>query len=407
MIPTPGATIATILTETKSMPKAIRWSDALLFAFGFALMVAYWPGIAGAATTPRWIVAGLLGLAWFVAPRAQWTLSATLGLALLGWLLASLSWSAGALDGVDTALKLGLAVIAFAVGLHVADLRPLFVGAALGLAISSLIAIAQAYGWHGIPSIDDAPAGLFVNRGRLGSAAALVIVGLVSLRILRFDLIAMVLPGLLLANNRAAFLALGAGLCFVPAPKAVRATVISFAAAGVAIVLAAKGIDTSASERLWIWQDTLSGVTFWGHGLGSFRELYPTYLDAFAQSWALTTAPTRPEHPHNEILWLLFEGGVPALLLASLFAASLWRSCAHQLRAVLACLFVLAQFAMPLHDPATLIVGAVVTGFLAGRGALSARIALACRDPLCEGVAAFERGVVGRRDGDRAHAVSV
>lgn len=318
------------------MPRAIRWPDVLLFAFGFAMMAAYWPGIAGAATTPRWIVAGLLGFAWFVMPRAPWTLSAALGLALLGWLLASLSWSVGALDGVDTALKLGLAVIAFAVGQHVADLRPLFVGAAVGLAISSVIAIAQVLGWHGIPSIDDAPAGLFVNRGRLGSAAALVIVGLVSLRILRFDLIAMVLPGLLLANNRAAFLALGVGICCVPAPKVVRAAIIGFAIGGAAFVLANKGIDTSASERLWIWRDTLSGVTFWGHGLGSFRELYPTYLDAFAQSWALTTAPTRPEHPHNELLWLLFEGGVPALLLAGAFALSLWRSCAHELRAVLA-----------------------------------------------------------------------
>lgn len=389
------------------MPRAIRWSDALLFGFGFALMVAFWPGIAGAATTPRWIVAGLLGFAWFVMPRSPWTMSAAIGLALLGWLLASLSWSAGVLDGVDTALKLGLAVIAFAVGLHVADLRPLFVGAAVGLALSSAVAVAQAFGWHGIPSIDDAPAGLFVNRGRLGSAAALVIVGLASLRILRFELIAMVLPGLLLANNRAAFLALGTGLCCVPAPKAVRAAVIGFVVVGAAFVLAAKGIDTSASERLWIWRDTLSGLTFWGHGLGSFRELYPTYLDAFAQSWALTRAPTRPEHPHNELLWLLFEGGVPALLLAGLFAVSLWRSCAHELRAVLAALFVLAQFAMPLHDPATLIVGALVAGFLAGRGALSARLAFDCRDPLCAGVAAFELGVVGRRDGGSKPALSV
>lgn len=389
------------------MPRAIRWHDALLFAFGFALMAAFWPGIAGAATTPRWIVAGLLGLAWFVRPPLPRSSCIAVGVLLTGWMALSLSWSAGFLDGVDATLKFALAVMAFSVGTRLSDLRPLFVGAAVGLAISSVIAIAQAYGWHGIPSIDDAPAGLFVNRGRLGSAAALVIVGLVSLRILRFDLIAMVLPGLLLANNRAAFLALGAGLCFVPAPKAVRAIVIGFALAGAAIVLAAKGIDTSASERLWIWQDTLSGVTFWGHGLGSFRELYPTYLDAFAQSWALTTAPTRPEHPHNELLWLLFEGGVPALLLAAAFGVALWRSCGHEQRAVLACLFVLAQFAMPLHDPATLIVGALVAGFVAGRGSLPARLSGACGEPLCEGVAAFERGVVGRRDGDRAHALSV
>lgn len=389
------------------MPKAIRGSDALLFVFGFALMAAFWPGIAGAATTPRWIVAGLLGFAWFAMPRSPWTMSAAIGLALLGWLLASLSWSAGALDGVDTTLKLGLAVIAFAVGLHVADLRPLFVGAAVGLAISSAVAVAQAFGWHGIPSIDDAPAGLFANRGRLGSAAALVIVGLIALRVWSLPLIAAVLPGLVLANNRAALLGAGIGFCFIAAPRPVRMIRLAYLAAFAVGLLALRGIDTSASERLWIWRDTLSGLTFWGHGLGSFRELYPTYLDAFAQSWALTRAPTRPEHPHNELLWLLFEGGIPAILLAGAFGFALWRASSHELRAVLACLFVLGQFAMPLHDPATLIMGAVVAGFLAGSGALSARLSCPCRDPLCAGVAAFERGVVSRRDGSCGQALPV
>lgn len=389
------------------MPRAVRWSEVLLGAFGFALMTAYWPGIAGAATTPRWIVASLLGLAWFMLPPMPRSASATVGIVLLAWLGLSLSWSGGTLDGVDTALKLSLALMAFAVGAQLPDLRPLFAGAAIGLAVSSVVALGQAYGWHGIASIDGTPAGLFVNRDRLGAAAALVIVGLMSLKIARASLVLWVLPGLLLANSRGAMLAMLAGLCFVPAPKFVRAFVIGFAVAAVAAALVIKGVDLSSSERLWIWRDTISGVTFWGHGLGSFRELYPTYLDAFAQSWAMTTAPTRPEHPHNEILWMLFEGGAPALLLAGLFCVSLWSASTHAVRSVLVCLFVLCQFAMPLHDPATLILGAVVAGFLAGRGALSARLSFACRDPLCEGVAAYERGIVGLADGDRGQALSV
>lgn len=390
------------------MPKAIRTSDALLFVFGFALMAAFWPGIAGAATTPRWIVACLLGFAWFMMPPLPRSSCIAAGVLLTGWMALSLSWSGGFLDGVDALLKLALAVMAFSVGTQLRDLRPLFVGAAIGLAISSAVALAQAFGWHGIPSIDEAPAGLFVNRGRLGSAAALVIISLVALRVWSMPLlVAAVLPGLVLANNRAAGLALCVGLCVIPAPRHLRMVVIGISLAAAAIVLALKGIDTSASERLWIWRDTLSGVTFFGHGLGSFREIYPTYLEAFAQSWALTSAPTRPEHPHNELLWLLFEGGVPAILLACAFGIALWRASRHELRAVLAGLFVLCQFAMPLHDPATLILGAVVAGFLAGHSALSDRLACDGRGAVCAGLAAHEHCAVGRRDGDRGQALSV
>ncbi|WP_339426760.1 hypothetical protein, partial [Pseudomonas proteolytica] len=107
------------------MPKALRWSDLLLGLFGLALMAAFWPGIAGAATTPRWIVCGLLGFAWFTMAPAPWSAPATMGALLLGWLALSLSWSAGPLDGVDTAMKLALAAIAFAVGMASCDLRPL------------------------------------------------------------------------------------------------------------------------------------------------------------------------------------------------------------------------------------------------------------------------------------------
>lgn len=385
----------------------VRWRDAALFAFGLALMAAFWPGIAGAATTPRWIVASLLGFAWLNLPPSPWSGPGTIGALLLGWLALSLSWSAGALDGVDIAMKLALAGIAFSVGMAIDDLRPLFAGSAIGLGICSVVAVAQALGFHAIPSIDDAPAGLFVNPGRLGAAAALVIVGLVALRMWRLELILPVLPGFFLAGSRGAMLAMLAGLCVVPFSKRARLVAIGLALAVAAAALAVKGLDMSASERLWIWRDTLSGVTFLGHGLGSFRELYPTYLDAFAKSWTMTSAPTRPEHPHNELLWLLFEGGVPALLLAGLFCVSLWRASAHEVRSVLVCLAVLGQFAMPLQDPASLVLCAVVAGFVAGRGALSTRLSFACRDSLCEGVAAFERGSVGGANGDRGQAVPV
>lgn len=388
------------------MPKALAWSDILFGIFGFALMTAFWPGISGAATTPRWIVAALLGFSWFGMARAPISLTGTIGCVLLAWLFLSVSWSAGSLDGLDAAVKLSLAGIAFVVGTEIADLRPLFVGAAIGLAISSLVAVLQVLGWHGVPSIDDTPAGLFVNRDRLAAAAALVAIGLVVFR--QWALLPLLLPALILGNSRGAWLAIAAGL-FVWVKRPLWEKTIVFAGALVA-VLVLKGasiVDLASSERLWIWRDTFSGVTFWGHGLGSFRELFPTYLDAFAHSWKMNAEPTRPEHPHNEFLWLLFEGGVPALLLALAFCASCWRACDHPSRAVLVGLLVLAQFAMPLHDPATLILGALVAGFVTGRGALFHRLAYDCRDSLCGSVAAYERGGVDGSDRNRQGALSV
>lgn len=388
------------------MPKALRWSDLLLAAFGMALMAAFWPGISGAATTPRWIVAALLCGYFFVMKPAPGSAAGTIGAFLMVWLLASLFWSQGALDGVDAAFKLSLAGVAFVAGATMDDLRPLFAGAAIGLAISSGVAVAQTLGWHGIPSIDDTPAGLFVNRDRLAAAAALAVIGGVALR--QWWTVPLLLPALVLGNSRGAWLAVALGL-FVLAKRSLFEFAL-FVLALVVAVLSLRGVDIvdlAVSERIWIWRDTLSGVTFWGHGLGSFRETFPTYLDAFAKSWSMTTAPTRPEHPHNEFLWLLYEGGVPALGLAGCFSASCWRACHHSVRAVLATLFVLAQFAMPLHDPATLIVGALVAGFCAGRGALFRRLSYSCRNPLCESVAAYERGGIGRPDGDRTQPLSV
>jgi O-antigen ligase len=388
------------------MPKSLRWSDLGLGLFGFTLMTAFWPGISGIATTPRWAVASLLPLVWFFLPRGDRTMAHVTGMALCGWLLLSLSWTASPLDGGDAAFKIALAVSAFAVGSSIADVRPLFAGAAIGLAVSSVIAVLQAFGWHGVASIDDTPAGLFANRDRLAAAAAVVMIGCAGLQ--QWRLAPLMMPALVLANSRAAWLAVGVSLfVWIKRPFWERAVVVLGLTVAVLLMRGGRGLDLATSERLWIWQDTLPALTFFGHGLGSFRELFPTYLNAFAQLWPSLSTPTRPEHPHNELLWLLFEGGVPALTLFVAFAWSCWRACAHDVRAVLVGLFVLAQFAMPLHDPATLILGAVVAGYLAGRGALFNRLSFACRDPLCAGVAAYERGAVGRGNGSSARPLSV
>jgi hypothetical protein len=348
-------------------------SELIACVFGFTLMVAYWPGISGVAMTPRWDVAALLAVVLFFAPRVRVTAAHWLGLVLIAWLALSMLWNdgaeAGRLDGAHALLELVIGAIAFAVGSTLTNLRGVMIGAAIGIGVNSVVAIAQSYGWDGpIETIYGGYAGLFYNRDRLAAAAAVVAVGVVALPRV-WLLLPLLLPSLILAPSRAAWLALATG-CFVLSPFKMRSLIASIVIACFASMLF-HGIDSSNLERFAIWRETIANLSFFGHGLGSFREIFPQV----AQSYDFNHWQTRPEHPHNEWLWLAFEGGTPALGLGSAFALSVWsRADSASGRGVLAGLLVLSVFAMPFHDPATLVLGALCAGYLArGRDRVSDR----------------------------------
>lgn len=332
--------------------------------FGFALMAAYWPGIAGAATTPRWDVAALLSIALLTAPRITLTPSHSTGLALIAWLLLTLTWSEGRLDGIDAAFTLTLVAIAFAVGSTLTDLQPLILGSALGIGISSVVAIAQYAGWQGFEVYDHGVGGLFFNRDRLAAAAALVAIGSVACPRLWWTL-PLLLPSLILTQSRGAWLALVAGLLAMPAHSAIVMWGLRGVAAGGALIVTLMRLDdASLAQRPALWRDTVGGLNLFGHGLGSFWESFP----AHAHWFDIAATGTRPEHPHNELLWMAYEGGTPAVVIFGAFVCCLWRASDHPLRAVLVALGTLALFAQPFHDPATVILGALCAGFLSGCG---------------------------------------
>jgi hypothetical protein len=338
--------------------------------FGFALMSVYWPGITGAATTPRWAVAALLAVALFFAPRVVMTRTHCIGAALLAWLALSLTWSEGQLDGTDAAFKLCLAAIAFTQGSTMPDQRPLWIGAALGIGLNSGFAIAQYLGWQGIETYDNRLAGLFYNEGRLAAAAAIVAIWLCSQSARLWLLLPLVLPSLILPHSRGAWLALGVGFLIIALRQMSRCTVgqwvtflVLFGVVGTGTVVAfGIGSPVGIDQRLALYRDTIAALTPFGHGLGSFWESFPAHAHYFSVSIE------RPEHPHNEWLWLAFEGGFPALALGGAFAVSAWWSARD--RSVLSGLFVLSVVAMPFHDPATLIMGALCAGHLVGRRAV-------------------------------------
>lgn len=366
-----------------------RRIDWLWGLFGFALMTAYWPGISGVASTPRWAVAISLAAALFLSPRIRMTLAHWLGLLLVGWLLLSLSWNDGGqdgfYDGIEASFELALAATAFAIASMVKDLRPLFLGAALGIAVNSAFCIAQRFGFDmssGLVLVRDQGmvAGLFYEKDRLAAVTALVAIGVIALR-MNVWLLLTLMPSLLLTNSRGAYVALAVGV--MAANRRAKQLFIVAAILGVSLVVLLPVfhvLGPSDRERLAMWSDTVLALDITGHGLGSFREDFIRFAHAFDFSYW----QSRPEHPHNEWLWLVFEGGLPGLGLALCFAASLWRAGKlYAERGILAGLFVLSLVAMPLHDPATFIVGACVAGALAGRHALDRIVFSDCRDPLC------------------------
>jgi O-antigen ligase len=339
-------------------------TNILSALFGLALTVAYVPGISGAATAPRWDVAALLAVAFLFMPRVRMTGSHWLGLALIGWLILTIFWSAGRLDGVDMIFKMLLAIAAFAIGSTLIAIDALFAGAAFGLAISSGFAIAQYFGFQGLPTYGHGSAGLWFNTGRLGAVAAMVVIWVVPFPG-RWPLLPLLLPGLVLSGSRAAWLAVVAGLVAIPG-KTLALRILRYAAGAAAVtVFAVHGFDVSIDQHHDLAMDTINALTPFGHGLGSFWETFP----AHAYFFDIAAVGSRPLHPHNEWLWLAYEGGAPAFLLGSWLAWSLWSDAAQAPhRGILAGLFVLSLCSSPFHDPGTLILGSLLAGWIAGNG---------------------------------------
>lgn len=371
------------------------------FAIGLALMVAIVPGWAGLATTPRWDVGVVIAFALFCsgtahghADRQSVSLAqaglfrriaggvcrrigarggeaAGVGLALC--LIASLAWSTDPLAGIDQAAKLIVVVVGFAWGATLTDLRPLVAGAAAGLAISSLVALAQWFGWTGIEtSSTGTPAGLFFNHNRAAEAAALVLAAAVSLRV--WWALPGLVPSLILPQERTAWLAVAVVLAIV-VWRRLRGQ-DRFALAGIAAMLLLLAAMTAGlwrteafglagiTERVAMWSFVADRFTVIGHGLGSFTHDGPLLASPSLVGSSVVSI-TKAEHPHNEFLWLAYEGGLSALGIFGVFAWVVWRSAAD-LRLVFVAFAVVACFAMPLHDPAAAIFIALCAGFAVG-----------------------------------------
>lgn len=318
-------------------------------AVAFLATALYWPGVIAPVTTPRWALIALV-VPWLLR-ECRLTAGHVAGIALFAWAAATILWDAAPLDGAGALLIALMLGCCFWLGSQIADLRPLYIGAACGLALSSVVAIIQYFGYAPFP-VMTVISGLFVNGNLMAEAAALIAVAVVAERM--WGLLPLVLPALVLPHARGALLA-----CAVALAVHYRAELrrywptVAAVAVSIGALLFMNG-GPSGDERLLIWRSAASGVTIFGHGLGSFWIVFPAY-DIRPVVTGL------PEYAHNEWLNVAFELGVVGLLLFCVFCASL-AGPLDTARLVLIALAVEAFFAFPLHEPTTGFLGMVVAG---------------------------------------------
>jgi hypothetical protein len=317
--------------------------------FSFLLTVTFLGGLPSGATAPRWALLSVvvtLTCLWKPYPQVAW------GALLLPLVYFAPDPYGAMLNGWIWLLWLGV----FFIGRD-ANLRPVFIGAALGFWVNSVVVVAQYFGWQGIPHISDL-SGLFLNRNTGVEAAAMV------LAYVAFEKIWWVVPGLLpslLAGGRAPILALGtAFFVFTWRRSRFQAMVGMLFAALLLAVLSSSNPAwwSSVIERRDLWQDVVASMTFFGHGFGSFDRLFPLYQE---HTDALRI---RFDHPHNEFLLLAWEFGLAGVVLAGCFAWRMARVVPDAAWYVVLVLSIEACFEFPFHMPVSGFLGALCFGAL-------------------------------------------
>jgi len=114
-------------------------------------------------------------------------------------------------------------------------------------------------------------------------------------------------------------------------------------------------------QRTDAWKDALDGLTFWGHGIGSFYAVFPEFATRMPPR--LLTFP----EAHNDTLQMVYELGPGALFFIGLEAYALYLARETE-RLVLIAFFVEGLTEFPLYMPVTGLIAALAVGHAFYRG---------------------------------------
>jgi hypothetical protein len=341
------------------MGTVLNWGNPLhkpypLFLLGFGVITAYVPGIIGASISTGWLFLFIIVPFLFLyCDKTQFGL----GFIFICYAALSLAWTEILNIAWFHLLQLIILACVFCVGQNIKDVKPIFKGLALGLGVSSIISILQWYGFNlGIYTISKSNAALFINPNIFSEVSAVILVSLVVLKLWWW--IPITLPGLMLVQSRAAYLALGIGI-FIGIWKYNRYLAFSlFVLVGIIGSYFYWGnfsID-SFKERLDIWADTIRGFKFFGNGVGSYEVLFPYYATH------IDTEIARPRYVHNDLLNVIFEFGIASILfLMVLFNA--FKSNKPE-ATILLTVCIISLFTYPMHIPTQAFIAFLVAGYL-------------------------------------------
>lgn len=327
-----------------------------MFWLGAIVSLCYIPGITGAYIATQWpVLAIVLSFdlmrtailpAFEVLPKQPFTIFHAIGLAFVMYAFAL--WphsSAPHASGFGVWLVVIMALSVW-FGTALASVRELYAGLATGAAVSSLVAVLQYFGIEPVRVISENPAGIYVNSVQQGTVLALVVVALISERMWLWAL--PLLPGIVLAQSRGAWLALVVGLLGCGVRR-----LWVFGLVGAVGVFYFFSVPVSSDiQRMYIWRTAWENLTWFGWGPGVFYAIVLPWNGTFS---------LYPEYAHNDALQLAFEYGVAAVLPFAVIGYALWRTDAKEWPVVLA--FVTAGcYSMPLFMPITSFLALVAVG---------------------------------------------
>lgn len=317
-----------------------------MFWLGLLLPVCFVAGYTGASVPTQWAVLSIIlpACLWRVAP---YNIGHKLFFLFGAYAFATLFWSINLYSWVWGMWHVFIWALAYHCGTLCTDLRPLWKGLALGLTVSTGVAVAQALDYAPVHVHDPfLPAGLLYNSSLFGIILGLVLTALVVHHLWWY--MPPLAIGLVLSGSRGGFLILGLGLLARFAGPVLAAGVLACAAMAFLVT-----IDLADNQRLMIWGVTIRVLSIFGQGAGSFADIH--YI-AHAKNLLI-----RPEYVHNDILQLAYEYGIGAIPLLAIPALALATSRSAEWT-VLFVWCAAAGFYFPLYTPLTAFIGLVVAG---------------------------------------------
>ena len=286
-----------------------------------------------------------------------------LGLGFILYAGASVLWSPSSMDGIHGMWKLLLLTGAFILG-AASEPRHAVAGFAAGLSLSGFLALAEFLGWLTLEG-GIGPRGLLGMKNYLAEAGLIALVGALAYRMwwaMPGCLIAACLPlskGVLLAMAVLILIWLWTRKRKWPAALATGGFLALCMLVAGFLVAGDPALHT-AFERWEIWRQTVNGLTWLGHGWGSYFAAFPGFQSGAPQEIYGWTGV--PGQAHNDPLQVVSETGLASALFLAVAIYGLRAQ--TPARWPFAAFLLAGLAAFPLFNPATGIMGALLAGGL-------------------------------------------